>query len=699
MPYPERKCKLRRLLLFVVLLCVHHIAWPQATWNGWAGDGLWATAGNWVAGHLPLPTDDVLLDNNIVSGNYSVVLPDSLVAVTVRSITIAPLSGKTIQLIIPVTNTATPAFTTTGPGYGINISAGGLLTNASGSSGGAAIVVSDSIRIASGGQYTHNSRSSHATLVTQLSRMPGTEKGVFKFDVPGGGYTFASTNRVYGTLQLSAAASGGIQTYATSAANPLTIAGDLIIEEGVTVNMAVTAATTIRGNYLQRGGVFNLSSQPSSNTVHIQGDFMQDAGAITETSTGSPSIELNGNNSQQVKVSGHITNNVGFAINNPAGIVLLSNLSLPYKLSLLNGIVHTQAFVLTLQAGCSLLADSLSNNSFISGAVRKEGLFASAHFLLPVGSGSTQRWMALNNATGNYMVRFYKVDPNVLAAGTGTGIQHISTVEYWSVVPDTIPAPAAAIELSFNNVNSGGVTDLSALRVAQLVSGTWVNKGNTGTTGTAGGNGSVSSEPATVFDPVINYFTLASSNAAQNPLPVKLLSFNCSQRGETVYTAWTIEPSWQPAAFELQCSADGSYFETLCVMNGIDGQAAYDYTDPRLSPGHRFYRLKVLEKDGSSFFSNLESIDIGHQPVGLLQMIPSVVRDHARLIVNAGSNTTAQVGVYNAEGMQVDTKELLLHTGSNSILLSFPRLAAGWYTMTMTWPGNKMNTVRFIKVR
>jgi hypothetical protein len=41
-----------------------------------------------------------------------------------------------------------------------------------------------------------------------------------------------------------------------------------------------------------------------------------------------------------------------------------------------------------------------------------------------------------------------------------SGIDHLSKIEYWAIES---PAPASAkVELSFDNVNSGGVTDLSA---------------------------------------------------------------------------------------------------------------------------------------------------------------------------------------------------------------------------------------------
>ena len=392
-----------------------------------------------------------------------------------------------------------------------------MFVNSSGSSSNASIVVNDSMQINNGGQYTHNTRSSHAVLVSSLSKAPGTEKGIFEFDVPGGGYTIASTKRTYGTLIFSSNASAGSQVYASSAASALTINGDFIINAGVTINLDLTAATIIYGNFIQKGGIFNLASQPNSNTIFIKGDLTQTAGTITETSTGLPAIELNGTVNQKITLNGAIVNSVDVKINNMAGITLLSGLVLPYHLNLINGIVNTNSFLVTLPAGCGLQADSLNNNSFINGALRKEGLAATDHFLFPVGKDITQRWLELKNATGNYTVEFFKANPNTLATVVGTGIHHTSSIEYWSIKADASPAPAASVELSFDNVNSGGVTDMATLRVAQLVSGVWTNMGNSSTTGTAGSSGSVVSNPINMFDPSVRYFTLASSDEFQNP--------------------------------------------------------------------------------------------------------------------------------------------------------------------------------------
>ncbi|MEP6746746.1 MAG: hypothetical protein ABJB86_03415 [Bacteroidota bacterium] len=671
----------------------------QVKWTGSGGDGQWTTASNWTGNQLPGATDDILLDNSLMPGNYTVFLPGLAIATTIKSITISPAAGNNIQLTLSASNTAAPALTVTGPGYGITINNGGMLVNSSGSSSTASIAVTDSVKINNGGQYTHNTRSAHAALVTVLSKQPGTEKGIFKFDVPGGGYTFASTNRTYGTLILSADASGGSQAYASSAASPLTVNGDFVIKTGVTVNLDITAATAINGNYIQEGGIFNLASQPNNNTVYIKGDLNQSSGTITETSGGLPAIELNGTNNQNIKVIGNITNSIDFRINNPAGVTMTSALSLPYKLSLLNGVVHALPYFLTLLTGCSVDADSTSSTSFVSGALRKEGLSAASNFLFPVGEDGVQRWIELKNATGTYTIEFFKSNPNIFSTVTGTGVHHISSIEYWSVNADVQSVATAAVALSFDNVNSGGVTDMATLRVVELVAGTWTDQGNTATTGTAGSAGSVVSSSLNTFGPGVNYFTLASSDAFQNPLPLKLISFTGYSNNIVNILNWTIEPYWQPASLELQSSSNGVYFSFLSKIHTDSSQLGYQYTDKREVSGPQYYRLKAIEKDGTIFYSGNIEVAPYANIIKEIQLRPSVVKNNTILFINAGAEVHSQINIYNPEGKLVDARDLILQVGKNYISILAEHLAVGVYTVRIVSTGNKISITRFLKLR
>jgi hypothetical protein len=317
-------------------------------------------AANWVGDKIPGAADNVILDNNNVAANYTVVLPAGNISVTLRSLTISPGVNKNIEVIIPSTNTAIPAFNATGQGYSLVINNGGIFRDASGATaGGAPVELEDSLRINNGGRFVHSTPRSHASIAMVLSRMPGTEKGVFEFDIPGTAtFTPSISGRTYGTLILSSTAGGGTRNYTSTGSQHVTMRGDLIIGSGVNYSISFSGSFIIRGNYIQQGGMFNLSSQGDNALMLIAGDMVQQAGIITETSTGFPIIELNGNVPQKILAQGLISNSVSLRINNSAGTLLQSSLSIPYRLELLKGIITTSnSNLLILKTGSFLFRD------------------------------------------------------------------------------------------------------------------------------------------------------------------------------------------------------------------------------------------------------------------------------------------------------------------------------------------------------
>ncbi|MDE3250412.1 MAG: T9SS type A sorting domain-containing protein [Bacteroidota bacterium] len=665
----------------------------QVRWDGEAGDGLWSTALNWSTNLVPQSADDVLLDNSFVLGSYTIALNGSAM---VHALRITPATANNIILDIPSGNLSLPALSTTGNGYSLWLDNGAILRNQSGLTAGSVLSVTDSMRISNGGNYIHHSRTAHAALVTQLSRSPGTEKGIFTFDVPGGSYTVAITNRVYGTLVLQSAASGGTQAYATSAANPLTISGDLIIEAGTSFNLDNPAATTVKGNLLV-SGVFNIASQANNNTVFVRGDVLLDGGQITETSAGLPVLECNGSAAQQLRVGNQINNSVQLRINNPQGVDLMSDCQLPFQLNLVKGIVRNHGFLITLLPGCGVQADSTNANCFIDGALRKEGLANEQHFLFPVGQQTVQRWVELKEATGNFTISFFKQNPNALSAAIDPTLHHISSMEYWSIRADG-NSPAASVELSFNDVNSGGVTDLATLRVAQLDAGIWNSRGNTATAGSAGGSGSVVSNQV-VFNAAVNcFFTLASSSGFQNPLPIRWISFEAVSGNNRVQLQWRIAHAEDCVSFQPERSVDGRQYSALARIAVDPLSLMYRFTDT-VQPGKEYYyRITGVNKSGETYYSNILRVPGMKSDIDKFILYPSPARSAILLEWQSRVGKKLTVLVTDMQGRTASRMEVLNTAGTNQRVVPLAGLPAGIYQLHLVDPSGIRRSKLFVKL-
>jgi hypothetical protein len=506
-------------LLFIALL-LYVPALAQRQWDGEAGDGQWTTARNWSDDILPAVTDDVILNNAFIAGGYTVTLPGGNSAVQIRSITIAPGSGNNIELILPAANTAIPAFKVSGAVYGMVIENGGIFKNASGADNGLPVEIADSLKINNGGRYIQNSSSSHAAIVSVLSKAPGTDEGIFEFDIPAASNTVSLSGRTYGKLVLLSNAMNGAITYTASGINRVTVKSDLYVGPGVTLSLNLSDTLFINRDLIQQGGTINLGNAARTLVTAINRHFVQAAtGLICETGTAFPEIVFNGNVNQHIDCKGTVKDSVAIKMNNAAGATLTSPWSLPYKLNLAKGNIFTSASnILKLLTGCGIVVDSLSNNSFIDGPLRKEGLATAAHFLFPVGKGGTMRWLAMKNVTGYFNVEFFNSNPQQISNTYGSGIKQISQTGYWTIEADVSPLASASLELSFNGPNSGVGTNLATARVAKFDNNVWIDYGNTAFTGTAGSRGSVVSNAAASWSTTPDLFTLGSSEPASGPL-------------------------------------------------------------------------------------------------------------------------------------------------------------------------------------
>jgi hypothetical protein len=684
-------------IMFPFFLIQSFHGYSQCTWDGGGGDNQWTNPANWAGDTLPTPSDAVILDNRFVSGNYTVTLPAGTTTVAVQSLTIRPTAGASIEVVVPATNLAMPALVAQGAVYGLDVQAGGVFRNASGISSGQSLMIADSLRIGNGGRYVHQTRASHAGSISSiLSRAPGTETGIMEFDVPGTtGYTISVSGRVYGSLVLSATAAGGTRSYSSSGSSVFQVRGGFRINNGVSYSLRLNANMMIDRDLVVDSAIFNISPGGDSTVVQIRkGCYV--TGTITESSDGFPVMEWCGNETQEIAITGSIQNSISVRINNPEGVKLLAPLELPFKLELEQGkIISSAENMLTLLPDCTVQADSLSRSSFVDGPIRKQGLLAAPHFLFPVGKDQL-RWLALKNATGDFTVAYVKGNAWQPGHMLDTGIHQISQIEYWTIATETPGNASAGIELSFDDPNGGGVTELASLRVAQLVDNTWINRGNAGITGSAGASGSVWSDVVQNFTSAMQRFTLAAGSDAGNPLPIKLQQFSAYVYQQQTRLEWTCEDV-QGVRFEVQRAGEQKDFETIMMIDGDENRQHYSFIDKKVGEGKWYYRLRMTERSGAVAHSKIVPVYIRSRPFRLLHA--RTMQDRGVLQLEVFSPLPDRVIwlITDIGGRVLQTSMQAVEKGVNTIMVHVTSLPPGLYFIAGKSTGNRSNMLPFLK--
>ena len=95
-------------------------------------------------------------------------------------------------------------------------------------------------------------------------------------------------------------------------------------------------------------------------------------------------------------------------------------------------------------------------------------------------------------------------------------------------------------------------------------------------------------------------------------LPIKLSAFDISLDGSNSILNWTTETEIDSDGFEIQRSTDGESWEKLGYVRG-QGQSServdYTFTDSEIYPGPNYYRLKMIDLDGSFEYSQILVVD------------------------------------------------------------------------------------------
>jgi len=280
-------------------------------------------------------------------------------------------------------------------------------------------------------------------------------------------------------------------------------------------------------------------------------------------------------------------------------------------------------------------ATGMSNNSYVSGAVRKIGNDA---FVFPVGKNGHYAPIRISApAAGNYFTaEYFNLNPNSAGydvTSVGAGLHHVSQCEYWTLVPSP-GATNETVRLYWDTPRSCGVTNTGELRIAGWNGSQWINGGVVNLTGGSNNTaGSLTTNSA--FSNSATVFTLASSTS-NNPLPIELLEFKAQFVKSSINITWKTATELNNDFFTVEKSFDGKQWRKLATMDGAGTSnvpLSYSYDD--LSPirGIQYYRLIQTDFDGTSTTSNIISVNVDEKLANDFIVYPNPTNDEVTITI------------------------------------------------------------------
>lgn len=106
--------------------------------------------------------------------------------------------------------------------------------------------------------------------------------------------------------------------------------------------------------------------------------------------------------------------------------------------------------------------------------------------------------------------------------------------------------------------------------------------------------------------------TFRSITAAQpGALPIRLAGFEASRAERQILLTWHTASEQDSDFFEIQHSADARQWGVLgSVPAAVESRdlQSYRFLDPAFRPGYQYYRLRMVDRDGTYTFSPIRSV-------------------------------------------------------------------------------------------
>ncbi len=476
---------------------------------------------------------------------------------------------------------------------------------------------------------------------------------------------------------------GGVPTSTTDVLVPAGAKFMPVIGAGGAQSRNITINAGVPSGGFSNGTAAASLSTSASNTLDVYGDWTNNgtftANNGTVTFTGATNTTITSGTAESfynvvVNKTGSATLTIAFITQQ------ISN-----NLTFSNGIIVPNA---TLEFLTGATATGASNTSYVQGQVRKTGTNA---FTFPVGKGGFYRPIAISapSASDTYTAEYFNTNPNPSyprANKDGT-LDHVGSTEYWML--NRTGSSNAVVTLSWGST-SGGISDLTSLRVAGWNGSTWKDLGNSGTTGNTTTGTVSSTSTVSVFGP----FTLASSNT-NNPLPISLIDFTSVLKGGVVDLNWSTLSELNNDYFDIERSTGETPFYSLKkkikgagTSNQVHSYAATDYSPPL---GKVYYRLKQVDFDGTASYSEVRVIT--NDQLNTIIAYPNPA-DHVIHMDTRGGRVNS-ISILNAVGVN---QQVPVTVNDSTVTIDSSGLAAGLYLVKVVLDGNA-HTLRVIVSR
>ena len=146
----------------------------------------------------------------------------------------------------------------------------------------------------------------------------------------------------------------------------------------------------------------------------------------------------------------------------------------------------------------------------------------------------------------------------------------------------------------------------------------------------------------------------------QATTPVELTTFTANITKSSVVLKWETATELNNSGFDIERSADSKSFQKIAFVKGkgtTTQLSKYSYTDNSTTAGTYYYRLKQIDNNGTSKYSNVIESQVLAVPTvfKLSQNYPNPFNPSTLINFTVSKQGTATLKVFNTLGQEVTT--------------------------------------------
>jgi hypothetical protein len=184
-------------------------------------------------------------------------------------------------------------------------------------------------------------------------------------------------------------------------------------------------------------------------------------------------------------------------------------------------------------------------------------------------------------------------------------------------------------------------------------------------------------------------------------LPVELTAFTGWNQGTVNRLQWVTASELNTSKFIVEKSlgqGDWAVIGEKTAAGNSSQQLTYDFTDNNPVEGNNYYRLKVVDLDGTFSYSNVINIPVGEAVVNnFTRVYPNPTGGLLNVEIQSTETYDTKVTVYDVVGKKVLDRVSNLNKGLNTLQFDFSQLANGSYILQFADRDGRVHSTKFVK--